>query len=128
MVGSIPFAGVVVLTLVAPFEFTAPVLRLPRQSVSNLEAAMVLAVTAGAAALAWSRRRPDWRTPITAPWIAVIITMLIASLASPVSRINAVHMTGRLTAALAVFLLAINAVTTRSRMRTVLTLALWVGV
>ena len=35
MVGTICFAGVALLTLVAPFELTAPVLRLPSQSVSR---------------------------------------------------------------------------------------------
>src|ERR1700742_3063898 len=92
MAGSTFFAGVVLLTLIAPFEATAPLLRLPRQSVSNLEAAVLCAFVCGLAALAWSRRWPDWRTPLTAPWTALLLTMLLASVVSPVSRVNALHM------------------------------------
>ena len=43
MVGNTFFAGVALLTLVAPFELTSPLLRLPAQSVSNLEAALLSA-------------------------------------------------------------------------------------
>jgi hypothetical protein len=128
MVGSISLAGVALLTLVAPFELTAPLVRLPWQSVSNLEAAVLCAIVADAAAFAWSRRLPVWRTPLTAPWIALLLAMLVASLASPVSRLNALHMTGRLAAAFAVFLLASNAITSSSRLRSILSLAVGVGV
>jgi hypothetical protein len=128
MVGSISLAGVALLTLVAPFELTAPLLRLPRQSVSNLEAAVVCALVGTAAAFAWSRRLPVWRTPLTAPWAALLLAMLVASLVSPVSRLNALHMTGRLTAAFAVFLLASNAITSSGRLRAMLSLAVAVGV
>ena len=128
MVGTTLFAGVALLTLVAPFEMTEPLLRLPRQSVSNLEAAVLCAFACGAAALAWSRRLPDWRTPLTRPWVALLLAMLVASAVSPVSRMNALHMTGRLGAAFGVYLLAVNGIATRARLRSVLTLAVAVGV
>jgi hypothetical protein len=128
MVGTTVFAGVALLTLVAPFEMTEPLLRLPRQSVSNLEAAVLCAFVCGAAALVWSRRLPDWRTPLTRPWVALLLAMLVASAVSPVSRMNAFHMTGRLGAAFGVYLLAVNGIGTRARLRSVLTLAVAVGV
>jgi len=78
MVGSTFFAGVALLTLVAPFELTAPLLRLPHQSLSNLEAAVLCAFVFCAAALLWWRRLPDWRTPLTLPWIALLLAMLVA--------------------------------------------------
>ena len=56
MVGNTFFAGVALLTLVAPFELTSPLLRLPRQSVSNLEAAIVSAFVGAALAV---RRHPS---------------------------------------------------------------------
>src|SRR5476649_92981 len=74
MAGTTLFAGVALLTLVAPFELTEPLLRLPRQSVSNLEAAVLCAFACGAAALVWSRRLPVWRTPLTQPWSALLLT------------------------------------------------------
>ena len=128
MVGTTFFAGVALLTLVAPFELTAPLLRLPRQSVSNLEAAVLCAFTCGAAALVWSRRLPVWRTPLTQPWAALLVAMLVASAVSPVSRVNALHMTARLAAAFGVYLLAVNGTATPARLRSALTLAVAAGV
>jgi O-antigen ligase len=121
------FAGVALVTLAAPFELTTPLVRLPRQSISSLETAVLAAFAAAAIATVRARRLPDWRTPLTAPWVALLAAMLIASLASPVSRLNALHMTGRLAAALGVYLLTVNGVTTARRLRAVLALALAVG-
>jgi hypothetical protein len=125
---TVAFAGVALLMLAAPFELTQPLLRLPRQSVSNLEAALLLAVVSFSLAVIWSYNLPRWETPVTLPWLALLAAMLVASAASPVSRLNAFHMTGRLCAALAVFLLTINAVTTRARLRIALELAVAAGV
>jgi len=127
MVGTSFFAGVALLTLVAPFEMTEPLLRLPQQSVSNLEAAVLCAFVCAGAALVWSRRLPAWQTPLTQPWIALLVAMLVASMVSPVSRTNALHMTGRLGAAFGVYLLAVNGVATRARMLSALTLTVAVG-
>lgn len=127
MVGSTFFAGVALLTLVAPFELTAPLLRLPRQSVSSLEAAVLCAFASATAALVWSRRLPAWRTPLTLPWVALLAALLVSSVVSPVSRINALHMTGRVAAAFGVYLLAVNGIATRRRLHSVLTLAVGVG-
>ena len=122
------FIGVALLALVAPFEITAPLISLPRQSVSNLEAAVVCALAVWGLTIAWSLRMPRVNTPLTVPWIALLATMIVASLWSPVSRINALHMTGRLTAALGVYLLAVNAVGKRARLRTALGLSVAAGV
>src|SRR5262249_34561662 len=107
---------------------TEPLLRLPYQSISSLETAVLLAFGVWAAAVAVSRRLPEWRTPLTLPWIALLLAMFITSIASPVSRLNALHMTGRLAAAFGVYLLTVNGVTTRSRLRTILALAVLIGV
>src|SRR6266850_973623 len=128
MGGSLPFAGVALLALAAPFELTEPLLRLPRQSVSSLESVVLLAFAAWGIAIASSRRVPEWRTPITLPWIAVLLAMTVASVASPVSRMNALHMTGRVGAAFLVYLLAVNSVTTPARLRVILVLAVSIGV
>ena len=126
--GRTAFAGVALLTLAAPFELTEPLLRLPRQSVSSLEMALLLAFAGWGAALVFSGFVAEWRTPLTPPWIALLLAMLVASAASPVSRVNALHMTGRLGAAFGVYFLTLNGVSTRARLRTMLALALAVGV
>src|SRR5262249_7267741 len=98
--GSFPFfAGVALLTLAAPFELTTPLVRLPAQSISSLEIAVLVAFAGSAIAIVHARRLPRWRTPLTLPWLALLVAMLVASLASPVSRVNALHMTGRIGAA-----------------------------
>ncbi|HKB10826.1 MAG TPA: O-antigen ligase family protein [Vicinamibacterales bacterium] len=121
------FAGVALLMLAAPFELTEPLVRLPRQSISSLETAVLVAFAVSAVAAVRARTLPQWRTPLTAPWAALIAAMLVASLASPVSRVNALHMTGRVAAAFGVYLLTVNGITTRRRLRAVLGLAVGVG-
>jgi O-antigen ligase len=122
------FGGVALLTFAAPFELTEPLVRLPRQSITSLEAAILVAFAAWGTVIVASRRLPRWQTPLTLPWLALIAAMIVASIASPVSRVNALHMTGRLAAALGVYLLAVNGLTTRSRLATALRLAVAVGV
>ncbi|MCU1382151.1 MAG: hypothetical protein JWL71_848 [Acidobacteria bacterium] len=128
MTASMCFAGVAMLTLIAPFEMTTPLVRLPHQSVSDLELAVLSAFVCAAAALVWARRLPEWRTPLTPPWVALLIAMAAASLASPVSHTNAWHMTGRAAAAFGVYLVASAGLTTPARLRAALTLAVTVGV
>lgn len=122
------FAGVALLALVAPFETTAPLVRLPLQSVSNLEAAVVFACLLGAAAVLARRLLLASATPIATPWIAFIAVCAVAAVASPVSRVNALHMTGRLAAAFAVCLVTLGAATTRARMRAIAGLLVGAGV
>src|SRR3954465_12509697 len=128
MVGSTFFAGVAVPILAAPFELTAPLVRLSRQSISSVEAAVLFSFVCAAGALVVTRRTPQWQTPLTAPWIALLVMMLVASAVSPVSRLNAFHMTGRMTAAFGIYLLAFNGVTTSARLRRALPLSVAVGV
>jgi O-antigen ligase/polysaccharide polymerase Wzy-like membrane protein len=127
MSGLTLFAGVALLTLAAPFELTQPLVRLPLQSISSLETAILLAFAVWGVTIVAARRLPEWRTPLTAPWMLLIAAMLLASLTSPVSRVNGLHMTGRLGAAFGIYLLTVNAVTTGARLRSVLALALGVG-
>ena len=122
------FAGVALLAIVAPFELTAPLVRLPGQSISDLEVAMLAAFLTWGGAVFACGARPEWRTPLTAPWLALLIACGVAAVSSQVSRVNALHMTGRLGAAFGVYLLTANAITTRARVRAVLALTLGAGV
>ena len=118
------FAGVALLMLVAPFERLEPLLRLPAQSISNLEAALLAAFAAWGFALCSARRLPEWRTTLTVPWLLLMVAMCCATAAAPIARLNALHMTGRMAAAFGVFLLAVNGVTTRARLMAVVAIAL----
>ena len=68
LTGMTLFGGVALLTILAPFELTEPLVRLPRQSVSTLEAALLLAFAGWGASIVMSRRLPQWQTPLTWPW------------------------------------------------------------
>lgn len=127
-VATTAFIGVALLALVAPFEMTQPLLRLPQQSVSNLEAALLCAFAAWGLAIVWSRQLPVWRTPLTLPWLAFLAALIVASAAAPAFRMNAFHMTGRLTAAFGIFLLTVTGLTTGARLRTALGAVVATGV
>lgn len=127
MTSAVAAAGVFLLATLAPFEMTTPIVRLPGQSLTNLEAILLCAIAAWGAALLWSRCRP--RIPHAArPWFALIAAMSIASAMAPAASTNAWHMTGRFTAAAAVFLLAVDGITTPARLRTALSLCVAAGV
>jgi hypothetical protein len=120
--------GVALLALAAPFEMTQPLVRLPQQSVSNLEAVLLCAFAAWGLAIVSSRQLPAWRTPLTLPWVAFLAALIVASAAAPAFRMNAFHMTGRLTAAFGIFLLTVTGLTTGARLRAVLGLVVTTGV
>jgi hypothetical protein len=117
------FVGVSLLALAAPFETTHPLVRLPGQSLSNLEAVILAAFGVWLAAMAWSNRRPDWRSPLAPAFLVFVAAMGFAALAAPADRVNALHMAGRLLAAFGIYLLATGGVTTPARVRTVLGLS-----
>lgn len=124
---AVAYAATCLLMCVAPFELTRPIVRLPRQSVSNLEALVLCAFVGWLGVLAWSRRWPVWRTPLTAPWLTLLAVMAISAAAAPTARTNALHMTGRVAAAFAIVLLAFNGTTTATRFSRVILAALGAG-
>jgi len=119
-VATVACVGVCALVLVAPFEALAPLVTLPGQSLSTVEAALVAVLGAWAASLLAARTFPAWRAPLTLPWLAVLAAMLAAAMAAPGFQSNAIHMVGRFTLASAVYLLVVNGVLTVSRLRAVL--------
>src|SRR5438128_151705 len=74
-------AGVFVLAVVAPFEATRPLVRLPWQTVSNLEAAVMLSLAAWSVAALWTHRWPR-EVPLARAWLALLAAMSIAALAA----------------------------------------------
>lgn len=128
MSSAVAAAGVFTLAVLAPFEATSPLARLPWQSVSNLEAALLAAIACWGAALAWTRRLPPSGTPLLLPWAALAAALAIASAAAPIERANAWHMTGRVAAAATVYLLAYDGITTGRRLRIALALCVASGI
>jgi hypothetical protein len=121
------FAGTCAWMLAAPFEQLDPVLRLPWQTVSNLEAISLGILAAWFVTVAFVGARPRWQTAVTWPWLVWVGAMSISAAASPVFRVNAVHMTGRMAFAFVVFLVTINGVSTVARLRLVMVAAICAG-
>jgi hypothetical protein len=124
----VAWAGVCVLVLVAPFEALQPFVRLPGQSLTIVEFVLLAVLSAWLAAAVLFRERPPFRTPLTLPWVTVLVTSAIAALAAPADRANAFHMVVRFGLAFGVFLVTVSGVRTPDRLRQVLVSAAIVGV
>jgi O-antigen ligase len=117
---TVAWAAACALVLLAPFEALEPLVVLPWQSLSTVEAAIAGALATWGAVLVATRTRPIWRTPLTAPWLAFLAAMTLAAIFAPAHRGNALNMAGRLTLAFALYLLVVNGVTSMARLRKVL--------
>jgi O-antigen ligase len=117
MSSTVAAGAVLLLAVLAPFEMTRPLLRLPGQSLSNVEAALLVACVAWAATVAWSAQWHLRRIPLATVWVAFVLVMAVAALGASAQRANATHMVGRLAAAGAVYLLAVQGLTTSERLR-----------
>src|SRR5882672_5553750 len=76
---SVAYVATCLLACAAPFEFTRPLITLPWQQISNLEALLLCAFICWLVSLAWSQQWTVWRTSLTAPWLALIAVMLVAA-------------------------------------------------
>src|SRR5262245_25700747 len=95
------FAGICALIVAAPFERLEPLMRLPSQSVTTLESLVLVVLVAGLIGWLGGRLQVRWRTPVTTPWLVLLLAAAISAIAAPVYRENAFHMVGRLAIALA---------------------------
>jgi hypothetical protein len=120
--------GVCALAIVAPFELLRPLVRLPWQSVSNVESVMAVVFCAWLWSIALTATGPRWQTPLTYPWVAWLAAMSVSAATAPAGRVNALHMAGRLTIGFAVFLLTVTGITTPTRLRRAMIAAVVAGV
>ena len=122
-------ASLMLVAAVSPFERPLPG-SLAGFTLTTLELSVVVALAAGAAAIfrgarlrgATARQASafTWRTPITIPAIALLACALVASVAAPEFRANSIRFVGRLTAALLLFTLAANTMTSQRLARQVI--------
>jgi hypothetical protein len=127
-IGMVAWTGVCVLVLVAPFEALQPLVRLPGQSLTIVELTLLAVLMAWLAAAALFRQRPPLRTPLTVPWVTVLLTGVVAAAVAPADRANAFHMVARSGLAFGVFLVTVSGVSTPERLRRVVVAAAVVGV
>jgi hypothetical protein len=117
--------SVLLIAAVAPFEI--PLFTLGPLTLTTVELAALVAVGASCAAILYARDFV-WRTPITTPAAVWLLVLLLAALLSPVDRGNALRFAARMVMAGALFLMVVNAVTTRALARLVVRVMLVVGV
>jgi hypothetical protein len=100
-------ASVMLVVAVSPFERAVPG-SIFGFTLTTVEVAIVIALTAGAAS--WFRKPEsfDWRTPITLPLAAIVACAAIAGVLAPEFRGNAVRVAGRLAVAAMLFVLVAN--------------------
>src|SRR5207244_2173402 len=103
-IGMVALTGVCFLVLVAPFEALQPLVRLPGQSLTVVELALIAVLATWVSAAVLLRQPPRWRTPLTLPWVAMLLTSFVAAWLAPVDRTNALHMVARFGLAFGVFL------------------------
>ena len=116
VVATVAWTGLCALVVTAPFEALKPLITLPGQSLSSVEAVMLAVLGVWALGLVSARTLPVWRAPLTLPWLGFIFAMLAAALLAPTNRGNALNMVGRLALGFAVYLLTVNAVNSVRRL------------
>ena len=82
MSSTVAAGGVLLLAVLAPFELTRPLLRLPGQSLSNVEAALLVACVVWVATVAWSAQWRLRRIPLATVWAAFVLAMAVAALSA----------------------------------------------
>jgi len=115
-------ASLMLVAAVSPFERPLPG-SLAGFTLTTLELAIVAALAAGATTVLRGAAF-TWRTPITIPALALLACALAASVAAPEFRANSVRFVGRLTAALLLFTLAANALSSQRLARQVIAMLL----
>lgn len=124
----VAWTGVCLLVLVAPFEALQPLVRLPGQSLTIVELTLLAVLAAWLTAAVLFRQRPPLRTPLTVPWVTVLLTSAVAAAVAPADRMNAFHMVARFALAFGVFLVTVSGVSTPERLRRVVISGAAVGI
>lgn len=96
--------GVIVLLFVAPFEALEPLVRVPGQSLTTVETALLAVLGSVSFLMLRERAWGTLRLRDIAPWVALVAVAVVAAVAAPAYRANALHMAARVGLAAAVFL------------------------
>lgn len=119
-------ASVLLVAAVSPFERPLPG-GFFGFTLTTLELSMCVALAAGALSLAREPLSWYWRSPITMPLLAVLACAMVSSIAASEFRGNALKFVGRFAAAILLFTVVVNAVTTERLIRHVTAVLLAVG-
>jgi hypothetical protein len=129
--GAIPMpivAGVCALLLAAPFEARTPVIALPGQSLSTVEAVLLIVLAGAVWVYARNRGALRVRGLAVVPWIAFLAAMGLAAAAAPAHVANAVNMTMRFALAFGVYVVVAQSAASDAAIRRILIAATISGV
>lgn len=119
-------ASLLLVAAVSPFERPLPG-EFFGFTLTTLELSMCAALAAGVLSLAREPASPHWRSPITMPLLALLACAMVSSIAAPEFRGNALKFVGRFAAAILLFTLVTNAVTTPRLIRHITAVLLAAG-
>lgn len=105
-------AAILLVAAVSPFERPLGGLPIAGFTLTSLELALAAALAIGAISIARDPSSFEWRTPITVPALALLACVFASSVVAPEFRGNSLRFAGRLTAALLLFTLVANGVST----------------
>ena len=119
-------ASIMLVAALSPFERALPgaVFGL---TLTTLELSILVALAVAAVAAWQMPGRMHWRTPITLPLIALVAAAMVSSVAAPEFRGNALKFVGRLSAAVLLFTVAVNALRAERVARRLVAVLLGVG-
>jgi O-antigen ligase len=116
------------LVLVAPFEMLRPLLRVPGQSLSNVEAILVVSVLVWSIAAITAGGDMPWRSPLAAPLFTLAAVAAVTAGLAPAFHANALHMAARLGLLALLVVMVGTTVTTHERLRRTLVVSALAGV
>lgn len=105
--------GLIALVMAMPFEQLRPVLRLPWQQVTTVELTLLVGAAIWVASAVVTRTWIHWRSPLTAPWIALLCVLLVAAVLAPDHRSDALKTVARLATGFVIYLMTLSAVVSR---------------
>jgi O-antigen ligase len=112
--------GVIALMAVAPFEALHPIVRLPGQSLTTVEATLLVVGGVTAWAALRNHALPRLSIPDLSPWMAFVGAALLAAVSAPRFRANALHMAIRYATIAVIFGLTVVAARSRRGVRWVM--------
>jgi hypothetical protein len=104
----LPALALAALVMTAPYEAIRPILTLPGQSLTTLEAALLAVFATAAFSALTARAKPALELGDVLPWIALAAVAFVSALLAPL-RGNALHMTARLITLAGVWAVAVLA-------------------
>lgn len=112
----LPYAGLLILVLAAPFERIEPALEFQVQQFTGLELVILAVLALWGIYLLITGERPQVKSALTVPALLLIGAMVVSALLAPDHQAEALRFTARFVAGFLVYLLVLNSVVSWRRL------------